>query len=411
MAYINGTRIMSAQVNGLVAIDEELSAVSTNPVQNKAVGNTLANAVKGTVTGIGTVRMDDVSPVEHELDVKVTSKNLFDVAQNCASNNVVEGVVSYEGDIITLTTSKGELYINLHKKVIYPAGTYTLTVFPMSENVAISFWTYDAKGGNETFIAGMSEVMNAPKSVTITRDYDFALCISGNNQNYGTHLFKIQIEQGTTATPYTPYISSVADLDGVLVTRRGKNLFNKDDTSCLLNGYISSAGVYMASSPNREMSFIFKCTPNTDYVVSKLMSLTNRVAGFSTIPSSGTAGTYIGEYIGKTSYTFNSGTAEYIIVWYFNTSGEFHASEEVKASIQLELGTNATPYTPYVEPTIHLANMDGTVSGVLSVSPMTTLTADTDSVVVTATYNKDTNAVINTLVERLAALEAAIVNN
>ncbi len=279
MAYINGTRIMSAQLNGLVAIDEELSAASKNPIENKAVGNTLANALKGTATGEGAIRMDSVSPVEHEMDVRVESKNLFDVASNCASDNILDGKVSYEGDIITLTTSSGTLHINTKKYVVYPAGTYTLTVFPMSENVAMDFWTYDAKGGNETFVTGMSEVMNAPKSVTITRDYDFVLCISGNKQNYGTHLFKIQIERGTTATPFTPCIT---ELDGVLVTRSGSD----------------------------------------------------------------------------------------------------------------------------IEPTIHLANMDGTVSGVLSVSATTMLVADTDGVILTATYNKDTNAVINDLVERLAALEA-----
>lgn len=271
MAYINGTRIMSAQLNGLVAIDEELSAGSTNPVQNKAVGNALANALKGTVTGMGAVRMDDVSPVEHEIALRLAS-------------------------------------------------------------------------------------------------------------------------------------DTITDFSDVTVTGCGKNLFDKENAANLLDGYVSGAGVYTVSFAG-EKSFVFKCTPNTDYVVSKRWGATNRIAGFSAIPTITTAGTFIGEYNDRTSYSFNSGTAEYIVVWYFNNSGEKYTNEEMLASIQLEYGTTATVYEPYMGAE-YTANADGTVNGVLSVSPMTTLTADTDSVVVTATYNKDVNVVINTLEERLAALEA-----
>jgi len=403
MAYINGTRIMSAQLNGLVAIDEELSAVSTNPVQNKAVGNTLANAVKGTVTGIGTVRMDDVSPVEHELDVKVTSKNLipYPYAETTKTENGITFTDNGDGSV----TVNGTATANSVLAVASISQYFTLTPGKYTVSGGFSSNAY-IQVKNADMDKDLAYAGDAPVVFTLTETTK----IRGNLYvKSGTTLdnviFKPQIEIGTTATPYTPYISSMADLDGALVTRRGKNLFNKNDITCLLNGYISGAGVYMASSGG-EKSFIFECQPNTDYVVSKLLGNTNRVAGFATIPSSGTAGKFLGEFNEKTSYTFNSGTAKYIIVWYLNNYGETVTNAEMLDSIQLETGTTATTYTPYVEPTYHLAGMDGTVDGVLSASPMTTLTADTDSVVVTATYNKDTNAVINTLAERLAALEA-----
>lgn len=159
------------------------------------------------------------------------------------------------------------------------------------------------------------------------------LCGSVVGTNSGTEAIVINnvspVEHTITVQLSSDTITDVSDLT---VTSCGKNLFDKNNTDFLLDGYISSAGVYMASSRG-EKSFIFKCKPNTNYVVSKLMSSTNRVAGFSMIPDNGTQGTYIGEYNGKTSYTFNSGNAEYIIVWYFNTAGEFNTSEEVKASI------------------------------------------------------------------------------
>lgn len=180
-----------------------------------------------------------------------------------------------------------------------------------------------------------------------------------------------------------------------------KNLFNKDDTTCLLNGYVSGDGAYMASSGG-EKSFIFKCQPNTDYVVSKVQSPTNRVAGFSTIPSSGTTGIKLGEFNDTDTYTFNSGTAEYIIVWYLNNHGETVTNAEMLNSIQLEVGTTATPYTPYIADLsdvlisqdgldTFMSGTDGKVFGVRSKSPTTTLQSIAPpGVLITATYYLDT---------------------
>lgn len=377
---------------------EKLLTVAENTLKVYDAGQKSVG-VRETVTG-NPALLDYVHPTEHEMDVRVESKNLFDVTKNCASNNIM-GNVSYDGDVITAELLDGQLYINRNKKVIYPAGTYTMTVFPMSENVAMGFWTYDANGGTETFVGGMSEVMNAPKSVTLTFDYDFAICICGNSKSKGTHSFKIQIEKGTTATEYTPHI---ADLSTVKVTKCGKNLFDKDNTTCLLNGYISGSGAYMSASSG-EKSFIFKCSPHTDYVVSKLVSLTNRVAGFSSIPNSGTVGTFLGEYINKTSYTFNSVTAEYIVVWYFNNSGETYTADEILDSIQLEYGKTATDYEPYVGGE-YTATADGSVSGVRSISPVTMLTAD--GVTITAEYYLDAKSKISDIEQTLLDLGGSL---
>lgn len=58
---------------------------------------------------------------------------------------------------------------------------------------------------------------------------------------------------------------------------------------------------------------------------------------------------------------------------------------------QLELGKTATDYEPYVEPTEYTPNADGTVHGVTSLYPNTTLTTDTDGVIIDCEYNKDIN--------------------
>ena len=197
----------------------------------------------------------------------------------------------------------------------------------------------------------------------------------------------------------------------MLVTRYGKNLFD-------FHGVVNSGDNY---SPSQ---------------------LTNNGDGTFTVRSNGTClvpNQTLGEMmpalqVGKT-YTLTAETTAnekyfYLIeaggVWIFGRSrtitetdlksgmywynGEPNQTVTI-SNIQLEEGTTATPYEPYVEPTYHLANADGTVDGVLSASPVTTLTSNIDGVIITAEYNKDTNAVINELMERIAVMEAAIVNN
>ena len=70
---------------------------------------------------------------------------------------------------------------------------------------------------------------------------------------------------------------------------------------------------------------------------------------------------------------------------------------------QLEIGTAKTDYEPYVG-TYYTPNADGTVNGVTSLYPNTTLTTDTDGVIIECEYNRDIN-------KAFAALEAAIATN
>ena len=58
---------------------------------------------------------------------------------------------------------------------------------------------------------------------------------------------------------------------------------------------------------------------------------------------------------------------------------------------QLEIGTTATEYEPYSAPIEYTPNADGTVNGVTSLYPSTTLTTDTNGVLIDCEYNRDIN--------------------
>lgn len=76
-------------------------------------------------------------------------------------------------------------------------------------------------------------------------------------------------------------------------------------------------------------------------------------------------------------------------------------------NFQIELGTTATEYEPYKEPETYTPNEDGTVEGVTSLYPVTTLMTDTAGVTITAEYNCDTKKYID---KKLAQLVAATVS-
>ena len=71
-------------------------------------------------------------------------------------------------------------------------------------------------------------------------------------------------------------------------------------------------------------------------------------------------------------------------------------------NLQLELGTTATPYEPYIEPTVHTANADGTVDGIKSISPNMTLLTNNNNVVINANYLRDIDTYIDNLITNVA---------
>lgn len=72
-------------------------------------------------------------------------------------------------------------------------------------------------------------------------------------------------------------------------------------------------------------------------------------------------------------------------------------------NIMLCYGTN-TEYEPYTEPTTYDISIDGTVEGVKSLYPTTTLVSDTEGVVLDVNYNADTKKYIDNKIAEVVAL-------
>ena len=88
-------------------------------------------------------------------------------------------------------------------------------------------------------------------------------------------------------------------------------------------------------------------------------------------------------------------------------SNRNNANRKVE-KLQLETGSTATEFEPYIEPTTYTADENGKV-GVPSLYPTTTLMAG-DGVIISAEHNKDTNKVLSDLYQKIADLSAAVLN-
>ena len=98
--------------------------------------------------------------------------------------------------------------------------------------------------------------------------------------------------------------------------------------------------------------------------------------------------------------------AEYLVLLvYSNLDGTTEVGDTVEyTNIQIEIGTEATPYKPFVDVATakvivndtdtYPINADGTVDGVTSIYPTTTLVVDTEGVTLDVEYNRDINKAI-----------------
>lgn len=187
------------------------SAAESVDINKAYVNNTFANAVKGRLFG-ASVTADDVSPVEHELSVELSSKNLSSVA--VYSN--ATWIVLHEG----LKTAFNAL----------PAGVYTLSMdFTLTARNNVADTSLYG-----VFVANIIQsalVEWGPVDVGTTKRYirTFTItpeqagqiqsvyvygCGSGGATGAAT-ISQVQIEKGSVATAYT---SKVSDFSSVTVS-------------------------------------------------------------------------------------------------------------------------------------------------------------------------------------------------
>lgn len=362
--------------------------------------NSVSNALKGTATG-EIVTITDVSPIEHEIKVSLLSDNipLYPYTE-------WTGIIN-DDNSIRVQSPNDDAYHYPITKLLLQAGTYRLDVIHtlMSQFGYVGVYVGSYEGG-----------FDIVEPLTYARDY-YVFTLSEEKEIwigcytapelYESQIIadiKISLSKGSEIAP---------DLNNVKLYRTGKNLFNYVDWC----NYIKD-NFYNESSPHKpeenvehlgENCFRFVCfqnnlttkfrdikfkekTPYTftfefDYEYDKEAS----IDPFTIQYTDGTNMKIGGG--GKTQGVFRKITftsdANKTIKEMWVTRASAGCRIYVKKNMQIEEGT-ATDYQAYTSNEYAIA-ADGTVEGVTSLSPTTTLYADTAGVKIEAKYNRDLN--------------------
>lgn len=145
--------------------------------------------------GSGDPSPSNVRPIRGHsgVDVNVGGKNLFDPTSVMVKDSTLDG------DTFTTNFINSSYYTS--KSKVFPAGTYTVSI--TSDNCYLIVYI-ERENGTRLFLRALTTSSPDRKFYTFTAEEEFVIRWGGN-EPYGTYTYKIQLELGSTATPYEPY--------------------------------------------------------------------------------------------------------------------------------------------------------------------------------------------------------------
>lgn len=179
----------------------------------KAGEGAFANALKGSASG-NPVRLDGTSPLLHDIDVRLKSKNLVPYPHPQVSK-AERGITFTDNGDGTITANGTATELCFYSAIFtLPAGEYMLSGCPAGGNANTGYFLRAAIEGKTYDDLG--------KGVKITLDKDqnvtLRLCLRANT-TANNLTFKLQVELGNTVTPFTPFVDFTKDhIKGDFVT-------------------------------------------------------------------------------------------------------------------------------------------------------------------------------------------------
>lgn len=372
-------------VAGMGAIEQRVNASASE------IRNSYANAIKKSKSGT-IITANDVSPLEHDVKVKVHGKNYFNIAAiPTTTASVSSAHVSEVGDdyivITTLDGYTGNGYCTVPTKVkeacpaLEVGKTYILSADTESDSSNIYLPGIQKSWLFHTPIVMTEEILNS--SMTL---YGFSM---GSGLGPGDcRISNIQIEEGSIATDYEPYI----DPTTVTVTSCGKNMLE-------LSGSKSQNGVTMTVSDSDLVTVSGTTTASINLNVGKgFMKAGYKykpVIQFTkgdTYPSYWSFESQSNMYKDSNGYLSSDVDTEFSAFIYAAGAGVSYDSS-FRLMVKLVDDGLDDSYESYSGMT-NTPEEDGTCT-VKSVSPNMTIFANNPSVTIEAEYNRDMNVILD----------------
>jgi hypothetical protein len=184
---------------------------------------------------------------------------------------------------------------------------------------------------------------------------------------------------------------------GASDTHNGITYTVNDDGSITMNGTATGASIFYLNSSAYSWKlqpgkYVFDTVANSKYYYS--LTLKDDVTGSTTELNNNY------DHKGRTIELANETT----VSTYRISIAQGVTVNNLTVYPQLEIGTAATEYEPYIEPVEYPVNADGTVDGVTSIYPTTTLLTDTAGAVIDVEYNRDINKAFAELYNAIISL-------
>lgn len=265
---------------------------------------------------------------------------------------------SYVNNQLVDTNTTSVTIASGHKYVAKISGTLSVG---QSSGSAIS-----VTGGTDTF----TDLTQMFGSASIA-DYIYSL----ETATAGAGIAKLK-ELGFDFSTYRAYdAGSIVSVNTSGLKVVGKNLYNKADTTLEYNYYID--GNSKLASWNVAKTIIIPCLPNTQYTISKVSS-TRFACGYLTGAIEAGASVYgLVTNNPATSITVTTTeNAKYLVAFVYNSNADTLTFDAIKDSLQIELGSTATPYEPYTSKTTPLSPID--LRGLYKIDANNNIYADGD---------------------------------
>ena len=327
------------------------------------------------------IAVNDVSPIEHNVGCKLSSKNLLDVSSE----------LTWKGAYSVVTHLKSQLKVGVKYVLYYDAVEFS------TESAGIAFIVNGKNIANPVAKPQTAYYFVPDKDITA-----FYIYTNGwnapNSNNVTATVTNLRIcLADVDYLNYTPYIE---DFSNIEVIQYKNNLINPNYcTSKYLvtienDGSITmEAGEYQGNKPEFTYEIPIKAgtytlsfdnKPSNYVMYVYLNDRDNEV--YSTMTATG-----------NFTFTVNEDTVLIVYVWAVPTE-----NNGGNMTIKLEVGETATPYEPYAEPTTYQPNADGTLKGIIkSISPNMTLLTN-NGVLINAQYLRDIDTYIDNLITNVA---------
>ena len=390
-AYAQYVEIVKTEADKIGQVGEEVATAHSD------IKNSYANSFKGDASG-EVVRVDDVSPIEHNPRVWVHGKNLFD-------GTLVKG---YYWDIKSnFVDTSSDIYRSF--ELFLKKGVYTLST---SANVMILREYLDGVL-TRTNYTGTTHTFETKSDGVVAFSMRLQPSTAWNDSITG------QIERGETATAYTPYINP----EIINITRGGKNLFDCLNAEKVMGNSTvksrSDSGMTVSGTPTTWQACCFalpESLAGKTLTLNGIWESNGNSNGGLRIQWLNDVGTTLGDIV---TFTQDSGQAvtgvvsakpegaKYLALFVYSNVDRTDVSETdivIYSAIQVEVGSVATDFEAYKPLITSIPNADGTVD-ITSVSPTMTLLTDTDGVTIDLEYNRDTTAVMGDIESTLVGID------